>query len=174
MTDQKTLSTLDYAAVEPPPRRGLGTIAIATGWVVLCAPLGVVCAGLAFMISGLGHGWAAPGSVAWLAPFTFPITGVALALRRQWTGKALAMLLLVAALWSDIYLLVRIAADGWDYASWVWSRDPLTLFTWAASWMLWQVGALAALLWPRRLKRPVATPAGRHLDRPAPRPARHV
>ena len=144
MTEPHTPGPLDYA--EPRPRRlRFRTIVAGAGWVVLAAVLGVVCAGLAFMMGGLGHGWTAPGSVAWVALVTVPLTAVALLLRRRLAGKALALVLFVVALVSDVYLFSAIETEGWDYAAYRWERDRESMLAWTLLWGLWQLGALAAL-----------------------------
>jgi len=147
VTEKPTPITPGY----PVPQRGTlwhGRISVIVGWSVVGLILGLICGWLAFGLGGLGHGWTSAASVSWLALLTFPLTGVALALRRRLWGKGLGLLLFMTALVSHIILVSNTYEDGADHFARVWSNEPGLVVVWAALWGTWQVGAVAALLSP--------------------------
>jgi hypothetical protein len=79
---------------------------------------------------------------------TSPVSVVAWGLRRQAMGKGLALLLIIAAIIANILLVSFTRSEGVEYFERAWSSLRGGVIVWACLWAMWQVVALAALLWP--------------------------
>jgi hypothetical protein len=118
------------------------------GYAVFGLILALACVWLAFGLAGLGHGWSSACSVSGVALITYPLSGVAWAMRRRPAGKAVALFLLLAAIVADFELRNDARAEDNYYFERVWSNERADVIAWAALWFAWQVVVVAALVWP--------------------------
>jgi hypothetical protein len=114
--------------------------------LVLVIVCGLACTALSVLLAGAGHGWMAPLVVSWIA---VPAGVTAVLAARAPRSKSVTITLLTLgaiALGCDAFLFGLFGSEDFSQAAHgVWAMAPLWAGTWAVTWVVWQIIAVAAI-----------------------------
>jgi len=108
---------------------------------------------LAMAMTGAGHGWTSPCRLSAFSLVTFPLIGIAAAMRTSNARLFLAGILVLAAIGSDVRLLGSTQAEGVQYFDRALNSIPEVVVSWLVIWICSQaIAAGIFIVTDRRLR----------------------
>lgn len=107
-----------------------------------------IIAVLAALMTGAGHGWGS-AMISAIGIVLIPLASVARLYQQTQFGRMFVIITAVAAIVTDVWLIVATSSEGFSYVEKVYSAMPLILFVWLILWLAWQIAILGICLLPK-------------------------